>query len=288
MEYYAKKLHILIVILLLSNNLSLSAGEKDNTVNDELINEMNSVKATFEEVTKSFINSIRNNKLNNSFKGIQPLYKKWNQIEKNMTYPDVEKILGKPIEKPFSNLLDKNPYLGIRTIYGIVVKKSDIIPEDLCFYVYFMGGKVVEKTNPFGYKTLPNKSLKPATPKMLSPPNNMVWDNNPYIMDLRCYPAFGKYPMYYIFEIDYYNFIEKEWVYDLIASPIPHVSVSLTNFSRYRWRIKAINSLGESLWSKYRYFSFNNPKDIINVNIHGKQQSVKTPTPPQENDSEKR
>ncbi len=254
-----KKIIFIFINVILINLiclLSLFSQNSTDRCDDKEISSKIPKEMPYEENKKLLIDSILHSKLN-SFKAIQPNYNKWNKIKKGMSYSDVVKILGKPIEKPLGNPDIDSPYYGLEAIYGIVVKKSKVIPENLCFEILFLGGKVDKKVNPFNCPVLSKNGI-PTVPKMIYPLNNTTFseDHFPQIVDFRFFPASGEYPMGYLLEVDSYNIFFEKWNPILWSSSIPYFAVSLNGGHIYRWRIKAVNKLGESHWSKYRYFNF--------------------------------
>ncbi|MZP54685.1 MAG: hypothetical protein GT600_04480 [Bacteroidales bacterium] len=182
---------------------------------------------------------------------IQPDYKKWEQVKEGMAQDEVEKLLGAPI-KVIGN--PKANYLST-VYYGTVVEKSVVFPMDLDFVILYHSGKVYKAVNPFMIEKLPSDGI-PSVPKPFAPQNNSMFTVN--IVDLRWFPAAGKYPMRYEIEIELYGHSpdpsKMEWVKDVtLNSDIPFLSYPATG-GKERWRVRAINDLGESNWSEYQYF----------------------------------
>jgi len=118
-------------------------------------------------------------------------------------------------------------------------------------------GKVSSLENPFGTEKL-SQDGKPTIPVLIFPYDNFIFKHQPRLVDFRWYPSSGKYPMRYTIEID--ERLPGRWQSYEKKANIPYYSYTFRS-SIFRWRVKAINSLGESAWSEYRYLIFISPKD---------------------------
>jgi len=86
-----------------------------------------------------------------------------------------------------------------------------------------------------------------------------VFQHYPRIVDMRWYPSSGRYPMRYSMEMSHRAPEVGRWSEGEIHEPNLEVPFYMTNFvggQPGRFRVKARNKLGESDWSKYRYFEF--------------------------------
>jgi hypothetical protein len=166
-----------------------------------------------------------------------------------MTEAQVLDILGPPIEQWGPNSDD--PKEGYSKTYGIVVHSSEKVPKDLAFVLWFRNGKVFGKDDPFN--GVFSTDGKPTIPVLIYPRNGQVFDHYPRIVDFRWYPSSGKYPMRYEVQA-----MGKEWSdqgqgtknYTYRVAE-PHYVRSLGGAGDWRWRVKAVNDLGESEWSEF-------------------------------------
>jgi hypothetical protein len=202
---------------------------------------------------------------------VQPDYAAWGRIRENMTEADVLQILGKPLatqdtpEKlPIDDPSIQIDYLYQWTYGHLDFKSPQVFAVDE-FYICFSKGRVHSKYDPFGVPLSQNG--KPTVPRLIYPKQNASYDHYPRYLDLRWYPSSGQYPMHYIVEHQ-----SGEANYDqaagrnVIAWPSSSVQTFRTQIPYQltlhggsdpgRWRVKAVNALGESDWSEYRKFSF--------------------------------
>jgi hypothetical protein len=185
-------------------------------------------------------------------KSVQPDYSKWESLKVGMTETDVEKLLGDPIEKNSSGL-----------IYGRLEFDSPSVPQSFEFSIRIRDGKVLHWGHPFGGKLSPDG--KPTKPMLIYPRDRSKFDHYPRFVDLRWSPSSGKYPIEYAIEIQSGQYElrggeEKPvLVYhdaDDLVSELPYAAFSFVGKNPGRWRVKAKNELGESEWSEWRLFVF--------------------------------
>ena len=172
----------------------------------------------------------------------QPDYVAWQAVANGMPELKVLSILGEPVWKEGLNL---GPNAGYYWNYGTVVPQSAIFPSAYEFRVWFIEGKVFQTEDPFDGHFSTNGL--PTTPTLIYPQDGTVFSHYPRLVDLRWYPSSGHYPMKYKVEISVAS--EEE-------TTVPFVTSTIGGANSVRWRVKAINKLGESLWSEYRSFEF--------------------------------
>jgi len=188
---------------------------------------------------------------------VQPEYAKWQRIQKGMTREEVQKILGPPITRLGEEL--RRGYAASWT-YGSVVMRSLAFPHPLSFRISIQDGKVDGKEDPFD--GVFSTDGRPTRPRLISPNSEQRFNHYPRLLDFRWYPASGIYPMRYIIEVD--SKVREEYGGQWIPadprgpykSDIPYLSISFVGSQPGRWRVKAVNELGESPWSEYRHFEF--------------------------------
>lgn len=171
----------------------------------------------------------------------QPDYTAWQSIKTGMSEAQVIKVLGNPRIK----LSTDQEYIWN---YGTVVQMSSTSPSPAQFAVSFDNGKVSQIENPFNGKFSTDGS--PTTSSIIYPKSNATFSHLPRNIDLRWYPASGKYPMTYKVEIATSTSSKEE------TTTQPSLTTSIAKAGNVRWRIKAINNQGESAWSKFHAFRF--------------------------------
>ena len=168
---------------------------------------------------------------------------------------ELEKLLGKPTNQPGPEG-DYKPSVVYNWNYGYVAKKSEVFPKDFAFVVGVRMGKVWSKEDPFGGVPVSSDGL-PTVPKLMSPPDETVFDHYPRFVDFRWYASSGDYPMSYEIEVDTLR-LSGEWLQGRGSSKVnvPYFSHSHAGANRGRWRVRAVNSKGKGEWSDYFYFDF--------------------------------
>lgn len=204
-------------------------------------------------------------------KPLQPNYEKWNKIKIGMPTEEVFNILGKPIARfPIPPFKPKRYNYEQRWIYGYVVKKPL-----MSFEIIFKKDSVIKIKAPFGGVPL-SKDGKPTLPIIIIPNNNFI-PSNPSIIDFRWFPSSGKYPMKYTVQIEH-DFSEK-WGGKTNYGEEPHPQITSPHFvlsgpKKFRWRLKAINDLGESNWTEFRYTKDVSVKDNIQEKISSRSREI--------------
>ena len=185
---------------------------------------------------------------------VQPEYSKWALVKSGMTDIELRKLLGNPIDDPES---------GPGLLFGRIKFDSQSMPAPFDFYVLIHEGKVIQKGDQFGGDL--SKDGKPTTPTPIYPIDGSGFTHYPRFVDLRWNPSSGTYPMEYTVEVEsgqhevhakgeravlvYHRSIEMN-------SELPYAAFAFGGKNPGRWRVKAKNALGESDWSKWRHFQF--------------------------------
>ncbi len=192
---------------------------------------------------------------------IQPDYAAWAKIQKGMTETEVVRLLGEPLKrgKPPQRIVELDPsvILTYRWVYGRIDFKSPAVFVPYEFCVRFSSGRVFEKEDPFGAQL--STDGKPTVPRLVYPLPGSVYDHFPRYLDLRWYPSSGRYPMRYRLECQAGGVYPGEWQEHLVGkyeADIPYLLYLHGGSQPGRWRVKAVNAVGESGWSKWREFAF--------------------------------
>lgn len=200
---------------------------------------------------------------------IQPDYAAWAQIQENMTEADVLHLLGEPIERrkpPEKGPFDDGSVIRVYSwVYGRIDFKSSSVPWPDEFCVMFGNGRVLEKDNPFDAPL--STDGKPSVPRLIYPLPHATYQHYPRYLDLRWQPSSGQYPMHYLVERQTGNDVfverdgatvkERQWYQAMsFRVDIPYLLILFGGKNAGRWRVKAVNTLGESDWSEYRDFKF--------------------------------
>lgn len=147
--------------------------------------------------------------------------------------------------------------------YGKISYDSLRARQVYLFNVYFINGKVDEVWDPFSGEF--SVDGVPTTPRLIYPAKDESFSHYPRVMDFRWQPSSGKYPMQYEIEVEWgQNMVivgseEKQervdwYLEERTRTEVPHWHLSWVGANEGRWRVKAINHLGESEWSEYRHF----------------------------------
>jgi hypothetical protein len=183
---------------------------------------------------------------------VQPDYSKWESLEVGMTEVEVKKLLGDPIEKNSFGL-----------IYGRIKFDSPSMPESFEFSVRIREGKALHWGHPFGGKL--SRDGKLTTPMLIYPRDRSKFDHYPRFVDLRWSPSSGKYPIEYDIEVEsgHYEVKGKDrkavfvWTnFQNLVTELPYAAFAFGGKNPGRWRVRASNEFGESNWSEWRLFEF--------------------------------
>lgn len=187
---------------------------------------------------------------------VQPDYQQWAAVKVGMTRDEVVEILGPPHAdrfrggKPSRN----SPYYS----YGHLQIPMVPHPRTYSFLVGFDNdGLVFTKEDPFDGRL--SLDGVPTVPVLITPLNHCVFDHYPRILDIRWYPVSGQYPMWYSVSIGFSGPTGDSWNTDEVIDSELEVPFYMTSFRGAqpgRVRVKAINEVGQSDWSEYRYFRF--------------------------------
>src|SRR5437016_1236762 len=123
---------------------------------------------------------------------VQPDYKQWERIKPGMTEVEVEKILGRPLERDDPN--DGTVYFAQ---YGIIECDPARFPTPYTFSVeyYSKDRCVCEKHDPFDGRFSPDG--RPTVPILINPVDGQEFDHYPRNLDFRWSPSSGVYPVTY-------------------------------------------------------------------------------------------
>lgn len=178
---------------------------------------------------------------------IQPEYPAWRRITNGMKSDEVLAVLGEPRRR-------SGGLYGSATIwdYGGISFQSEVFPIPLSFRIFFKDGKVIVTEDPFGGQF--SKDGAPTQPALIVPFDNQTFSHYPRFLDLRWSLASGTYPLEYILQIDILR--GDGWKSEELRTTIPYHCFVFGGMNKGRCRVRAINALGQSEWSDYRYFNF--------------------------------
>jgi len=128
----------------------------------------------------------------------------------------------------------------------------------------------IYSTSRSSYVTTPSSSLgRPSAPKLISPRNQSVFNYYPRSVTFQWTDSEGAKPIRYVFELqftsegDFTKFGDwkkggRTWpagqpITDLVFT---EYKIDWVGVQPGRWRVKAVNSYGESGWSEWYYFRF--------------------------------
>ena len=202
---------------------------------------------------------------------IQPDYAAWARIQEKMAEAEVLRILGEPIGRrgpPKKDPWTSDSVVRASTwVYGRIDFRSLLVPQPDEFYIAIGNGQVYAKHDPFGGRL--STDGKPTVPRLIYPASGAAYDHYPRYLDLRWYPSSGRYPMHYIVEKQWGNIFPRErngavvpervWEPHSISSyrvDIPYLLILHGGANPGRWRVKAVNAIGESDWSEHREYAF--------------------------------
>lgn len=179
---------------------------------------------------------------------VMPSFDAWAGVTNGMTEAHVLEVLG----EPKSRLDLQSASVGYWK-YGWLHFHSDSLPTPMTIGLHMKNGKVSRKDDPFeGAITIGGH---PTIPRQITPANDQLLGYFPRFLDLRWTPSAGNYPIAYTVQIDIHS--KDGW--SLLKQPkskMPYCSLDFAGMGKGRWRVRAENSVGESEWSNYRYFTF--------------------------------
>lgn len=180
---------------------------------------------------------------------VQPDYAKWEQVREGMTEEEVKKLLGEPLRD--------SRVVGSLT-YGRIQFASPAMPDSFEFYISFKQGTVSDKLDPFGGEL--SKDGKPTAPLQITPADRTTFNHYPRVLDLRWRPSSGEYPIVYIVEVENAQHDGKDglvyWIKRQYRADCPYQAITFNGVSNARWRVMAVNKKGQSAWTEWRYFRF--------------------------------
>lgn len=105
-----------------------------------------------------------------------------------------------------------------------------------------------------------------SMPVPLSPADRSVFDHFPRTTTFKWEPSIGDEPViYYIIEIgyswagdevDFGSWVEDDSEHGYYYSEVTSFTMNFYGSQPGRWRVKATNSCGESIWSPWQYFRY--------------------------------
>ncbi|MCI0638549.1 MAG: outer membrane protein assembly factor BamE [Gemmataceae bacterium] len=183
---------------------------------------------------------------------LQPDYRRWQAVQIGMTREEVSALLGPP--QPDSSHGPKETY----STYGHL--QFPLMPHPRA-YVFILGfdekGCVFTKSDPFG--GVFSTDGRPSKPKIFTPPEGAIFSHFPRIVDMRWYPASGKYPIVYEIEVGHGLEMDGPFSSQVIETecPIPYYVASCFGGDQPgRFRVRGRNKIGIGEWSEYRHFDF--------------------------------
>jgi hypothetical protein len=185
-----------------------------------------------------------------------PAPAEWLKVELGMSEEEVLRILGRPIvTEPPAIQVSENTTVMNRWRYGRLPVNDPSVPCGYLFNVYFHHGQVKMTEQPFDADDPTVLQFpKPSMPRLIYPSRMEKFHHYPRIVDFRWQPSVGAYPIRYCVDISVEHQtvdgqIEEEPI-EQIKVDIPYLCTGLPGKGRYRWRVKAKNTHGESDWTK--------------------------------------
>jgi hypothetical protein len=189
-------------------------------------------------------------------RAVQPDYQQWQAVQIGMTRAQVVGLLGRPRCEQFS--FPTETY----STYGYLQLPFLPFPRAYSFVLGFdEEDRVFTKSDPFGGVFSPDG--RPSKPKIFTPPDRAAFSHYPRLVDMRWYPASGRYPMRYELELGVGREWEGPYCDHVIESELvaPYHVVSFVADGPGRFRVRGKNALGVGEWSEHRYFDFTPPID---------------------------
>jgi hypothetical protein len=188
----------------------------------------------------------------------QPDFSKWESLKVGMTETEVRSLLGKPIwESEIPERFVNDPNWVKMLVFGRIRFDSQSMPDSFDYWVDFQLGKLTEKHHPFGGEM--SRDGRPSTPVLIYPRDRAQFDHYPRFVDLRWNPSSGQYPIDYVVDVEIKSGVKGQRPYNKekeLVSELPYAAFAFGGKSPGRWRVKATNALGESEWSEWRLFEF--------------------------------
>lgn len=187
---------------------------------------------------------------------IQPVPRNWKLIKTGMSYAEVVRILGEPIDDPFRPKFKEVAHAYFS--YGWLDLPFIPGPRTYSFLVQFNAqSKVCYIQDPFAGAFSENGI--PSKPIILIPHEGQVFSHFPRIVDVRWHPPAGDYPMKFELQIGHGSQAgefrdDVANVYDDLDSV--YFCCSFVGASPGRVRVRAKNPKGISEWSDFCTFRF--------------------------------
>jgi hypothetical protein len=186
----------------------------------------------------------------------QPDYGQWQKVAVGMLRREVVALLGRPLRDPYHAPQPRKD--DAYYYYGYLQLPMMPHARTYTFHVGFDDqGRVFTKADPFG--GVFSLDGTPSQPKIFTPSNGAVFSHYPRIVDMRWYPASGRYPMRYEVELGHGRPNTGQPYRDhVIESELefPYFVATFCGSQPGRFRVRGRNALGTGTWSDYRYFDF--------------------------------
>jgi hypothetical protein len=186
-----------------------------------------------------------------SLRAVQPDYEQWQAVQIGMTRTEVISLLGRPRCEQFH--FPTETY----STYGYLQLPLLPNPRAYSFVIGFdEHRRVFTKSDPFGGVFSPDG--RPSKPKIFTPPVGAIFSHYPRLVDMRWFPASGRYPMRYEVEIGWSTRTNDPFTDRVIESKLafPYYVALFGGDQPGRFRIRGKNALAVGEWSEYRYFDF--------------------------------
>jgi hypothetical protein len=191
----------------------------------------------------------------------QPDYAKWEQIRNGMAEAEVRKILGEPLHDSGTPEEFRNDPTYVKTLtYGTIRYPSPALPGSFTFEISIKQGNVSEKYDPFNGEL--SKNGRPTTPIQTTPKDRTTLDLTRFV-DLRWRPSSGEYPIVYVVQVETGQHAKIDGKGTLVyvskeqhTTYSPYLALRSGGTNASRWRVMAANKKGQSAWTEWRYFRF--------------------------------
>ncbi len=187
----------------------------------------------------------------------QPPYEKWRRIKIGMSEKEVQNILGTPIRKDDHTSEGDTLYTWR---YGYLHFKNIATNMIYPFDIYFSSKTRKTSLIVDPYKGEYSSDGVPTMPRIIKPECTKIIDYYPRYIDFRWQSSSGNYPITYELEIQQLESGDKGVIgsIEIVVIKTDNVYAAYNHGGKgvCRWRIRACNASGKSIWSEYRKFEF--------------------------------
>lgn len=179
-----------------------------------------------------------------------PEWERWQQVQEGQSAEEVIALLGEPESK--STITNAEVFS-----YGVVVPQARMFPAPLGFFIHLSQGKVTLKEQPFADEYALDGA--PSVPKLIAPEDGIKMKHYPRYGDLRWAPSSGKQPVQYELKIEYSapSSTDRVWAsFPVVKTDIPYYPLIFVGSQPGRWKVRAVNDVGQSEWSEWRTFDW--------------------------------